>query len=204
MTLTISVEIVTDLESGTILHKSHLQSRLAPNRKLWKAVIGHSWPISNFSDNIAIRVSVGDSWIRNNVTHPTGRYWMWLSKCKASFDISSLLSTSFQQWSSVAQKNSLLIGHSSFKDKKCNRTHHIKNWLVVGIPPKRNATVLYNLVRCVHHVPPDSTVSQRAGWWANHPLISQRRRRISLVSTFRKSLRFFCYRKSATTEVTAL
>ncbi|KAI9513955.1 hypothetical protein NQZ68_038015 [Dissostichus eleginoides] len=48
------------------------------------------------------------------------------------------------------QSASWRTSDSSFKDKECNHTHHIKSWLVVGMGPKRSAALLDYLVSCVH------------------------------------------------------
>lgn len=77
-----------------------------------------------------------------------GTVWMWLSDCKSDF-----YNSLFNYLSASVSLTTLSpsLGSSSFKDMKCNRSHHIKSSLVIVVQLKINAQLVDNLVRCALH-----------------------------------------------------
>lgn len=137
---------------------------------------------------------------------------MRLSKCMSNFDISSLpiiLSTSFQQCFSLAPIRTVLKLATAASRTRGVTTYLPHQKLACHRPPSQMKCSSARLPgrMCPPSSNYDALVSQRAGWCTNHPLIPQRHRSYtSNVNFLQEAFQgfFFCHRKAATAEVTAL
>lgn len=132
-----------------------------------------------------------------------GTVWTWLSDCKSDF-----YNSLFNYLSACVSltTSSPALGSSSFKDMKCNRTHHIKSSLVIVVQLKINAQLVDNLVRCSLHsqilmfLCRTGQVGARITPWFPRGSVC-----IPLMSTFSgKPFRFICHRRAATAEPSTL